>query len=311
MKTILLGSFPSALTIYKYLLENESLDAVFVLEEYCSQEVKDILSLQFKANNVSGVFTSKLQLNIALAKYLKDNKIDVVVVFGCPTLIEKESLIIPKHGFLNIHFGKLPGNRGADPLFWTIKNQEKSTAITIHKMDANFDTGPVLLEEAVSVYFGETSGMLSSKLTLQALQVLKQSLQLLGNSENYVKQVNLDLYRQKPSRDDLTINWENQTADDIESLVNACNPKYTGAITYYQGTEVNIIEVSPASNTESMQGEVPGKIIHAHPQEGLFVCCKNGELLRINIMKTDAGVLTGTKYVTIGMQMGQQFTTKA
>jgi len=306
MEAIFTGVFPDSIPIFSYLLEHVNMQAVFVLKKNTSNAV--IKTLEESKTPV--IVTSEATFNNDLSQFILKKGIEIVVVYGCPIKISTTNLKLPTYGILNIHPGKFPENRGADPVFWSIKNQEKSTALTIHKMDANFDTGPILLQQSVPVHFGETSGMLNSKLSLLAVEVLKKALGLVTDPLNYRTQDDLKKYTDKPCKKDLFIDWENQTAEEIESLVNACNPKYVGATTYYQGSEINIIEVSQVDNATPMFGKTPGEIVHANPQQGLFVCCKYGQLLRINIMKSDAGVLTGHKYARIGIQMGQRFTTR-
>ncbi len=310
MKIVFLGSFPSSFPVFSHLIKNEDVISVFVQEETCSKIQKKSLKEQFQQQNLFYSFETKDTLNSSLQLFLSENKIDVVIVNTCSVKISKEVLDLPKYGFLNIHPGKFPENRGADPIFWTLKNNEKSTAVTIHQMDANFDTGPIVLEQSTPVHFGETWGMLHSKMALLAVQAIEKALPLLNKVENYLPQSNLEAYKQKPTPKDLTINWEQMTSDEIECLVNACNPKYGGATTYYQGGEVQVLEVAPVDNPTPMFGKTPGEIIHAHPQEGIYVCCKYGQLLKITILKSDAGILTGNKYANIGMQTGHCFTTQ-
>ncbi len=307
MKILYVGSFPHAWPVYNHLCELD-LQAVFVIREYCPEDLQLSLEVSFKQNNIEGVFTTKQQFNFDLKKYLLEYPVDLCIVNGCPIKIKTEVLQLPKHGFINIHFGKLPQNRGADPVFWTIREMNKTTAVTIHKMDESFDTGAIVSEDSVEVQMGETSGMLNSKLVLQSVNTLRKALKIVQYSEKHRIQDQLHLYKSKPMKSDLTIDWEKHTAQDIEALVNASNPKYVGATTYFQGSEVKIIEVSPVDHAP-MIGEKGGKIVHTNPQEGIFVCCKYGQLLRINIMNTDAGILTGNKYASLGIRTGQLFTT--
>ena len=116
-------------------------------------------------------------------------------------------------------------------------------------------------------------------------------------------------YNKRPSDTETSINWEGQTADEIENLINACNPKYGGATTYYQGAPIKIIEVSPVDILVPLLGKTCGEIVHAHPQEGLYVCCKYGKLIKLNIINSDARILTGTKYVHLGVRQGDRLTT--
>lgn len=311
MRIVFLGAFPSSYPIFSYLLNNQKIEAVFMLETYIQQGDEEIIKKQLKAQNVNSTLflVKKPQLNHSLEHYLLEHEIDVVLVNYCAVKILPKVLKLAKYGFLNIHPGKLPENRGANPIFWTIKNKAKSTAITIHKMDANFDTGPVLVTQTLPVQLGETSGMLHSKMALLSVEVVKKALMLVSDNKNYTSQDQLELYQRKPVPHDLMIHWGNQTAEEIECLVNACNPIYTGATTYYKKAAIQLLEVAPVDHTSPMFGVAPGEVIHAHPQEGLFVCCKYGTLLKVNILKSDAGVLTGNKYVVMGMQKGHRFHT--
>lgn len=58
---------------------------------------------------------------------------------------------IPELGTLNIHKGKLPDYRGMPPAFWEIWNGADAVGVTVHRVDAGLDTGPILLEETVPI----------------------------------------------------------------------------------------------------------------------------------------------------------------
>ncbi len=76
----------------------------------------------------------------------------VFFVTACfPNLLPPEMLNIPRLGALNVHPSLLPRGRGPDPLFWTFRRGEDETGATIHLMDDHYDTGPIVLREAVVV----------------------------------------------------------------------------------------------------------------------------------------------------------------
>ena len=306
MKVILLGSFPTSNLLFESLLNNNLLQAVCFEEDYVNLEVNDTL----KNNNLPFFNINKKNINTDFKDWLQKQNTDLVIVCGFSLKIPEELLTIPSLGFYNIHFGKLPTNRGPVPLFWSLKNGETETAITIHKIDNNWDSGDIVLEQKVPIIKGETLGMLNSKMSfflkdlgLKAINLIKSNsvLQAQSEKENII-------YNKRPSSVETSIDWDTQTAEEIENLVNACNPKYGGATTYYQKAPIKIIEVSPVDNQTPLFGTPPGTIIHAHPQDGIFVCCKYGQLLRINIINSDAGILTGNKYVNLGLQQGHCFT---
>lgn len=87
---------------------------------------------------------------------------DLLIVMGYPKKIDTDNLAARKA--INIHFGPLPENRGADPLFWTLKQGKRLAYITIHELSGRLDSGAVLLEKAVEIYPGESYGLLASRL---------------------------------------------------------------------------------------------------------------------------------------------------
>jgi methionyl-tRNA formyltransferase len=81
---------------------------------------------------------------------------DVACVACFPRRIPANLLHVPKRGFLNVHPSLLPDYRGPSPIFWQLHEGESRTGITVHWMDAEFDTGPladqrlVLLPDGIS-----------------------------------------------------------------------------------------------------------------------------------------------------------------
>jgi len=309
MKIVLIGSFPVCLSVYNYLSTDNHLDAVCFQNSEVPNPKKNFWYTSIQKEGYETFVINDKNINTDFKTWLEEKAPDLVMVCGFSIKIPKEVLTLPKYGFLNVHFGKLPENRGADPLFWSIKKGKKQSVITIHQMDEEWDTGKILLEQPVPLIPGETHGMANSKMSYMLGKLTQKSLELIMNPENLKQQSNKNTkYFNKPTEKDTTIYWETQTADEIEQLVNACNPKYGGATTYYQGSPIKIVEVSPV-DSQPLLGKTSGEIVHAHPQEGLYVYCKYGKILRINTINSDAGILSGAKYVHLGVRQGHCFTT--
>ena len=75
--------------------------------------------------------------------WLAGLSIDVVCVACWDGLIPEHLLKIPRHGFLNVHPSLLPAYRGPYPIFWQYRAGESATGVTVHWMDAGFDTGDI------------------------------------------------------------------------------------------------------------------------------------------------------------------------
>jgi len=65
---------------------------------------------------------------------------------------------------VNFHPALLPKNRGANPYFWAIYNNQTITGLTIHYMNESFDCGDILLQEAVTISKNETGFTLKDKI---------------------------------------------------------------------------------------------------------------------------------------------------
>ncbi len=309
MKVILLASFPVSLSVFDQLSKNNHLHAVCFEELALHNSNQDYLNL-IQKEGIPTYIVNKENISKEFKNWLQDQSPDLVLVCGFSSKIPKELLDIPTYGFLNIHFGSLPENRGPDPLFRSIKKGLKQTAISIHQMDEGWDNGKVLINEPVPLMIGETLGMVNSKMSYMLGELTGKAIDLVQDDKNFtVQSTNDSSYNKRPTLLETSIDWKNQTSDEIESLVNACNPKYGGATTYYQGAPIKILEVSPVDPQTPLSNKAPGEIVHAHPQEGLFVSCKQGKIIRVNTISSDAGILSGTKYVQLGIQIGHCFTT--
>ena len=70
-------------------------------------------------------------------------RVDVACVACFPRRIPADLLHVPRRGFLNVHPSLLPEYRGPAPIFWQLHAGESRTGVTVHWMDAEFDTGPL------------------------------------------------------------------------------------------------------------------------------------------------------------------------
>jgi methionyl-tRNA formyltransferase len=89
----------------------------------------------------------------SLAPLLASVEPDLVVCMGFGWKIPADALAVPKHGWLNGHPSLLPLHRGPTPVAWAIRDGDDGFGISFHKMDAELDTGPILVQRPIP--FGE------------------------------------------------------------------------------------------------------------------------------------------------------------
>lgn len=53
---------------------------------------------------------------------------------------------------LNIHLSELPKYRGARGINWALKNEERFQGVTIHKLTAGLDQGPIIAQSRFTIY---------------------------------------------------------------------------------------------------------------------------------------------------------------
>ena len=90
--------------------------------------------------------------------------LDALVVAAYGLILPADALAAPKRGCLNVHASLLPRWRGAAPVERAIMAGDASTGVSIMRMDAGLDTGPVLLRREVSIDPAETGPALHEKL---------------------------------------------------------------------------------------------------------------------------------------------------
>ena len=251
----------------------------------------------------------KEEFKTNLKSWLNQAQPDLVLVFGCGYKLPSELFGIPKFGFYNIHFSLLPAYRGSSPVFWQIKKGETITGVTIHKVTDKYDSGPMLAQQQISVSQGETLGLLYGRLAIETVAVIGKAIDKLkttGDTLLLPQDEGAATYFSRPVADDLKIDWETQSATEIESTVNAANPDYGGAITLFRGQPFRILEVSQVQ-MNNPAAFAPGSIVHADVNYGVIAACKNGQFLRINIAQLAEGIFSGFKLGALGINAGERF----
>lgn len=98
----------------------------------------------------------------------------VVAAFG--KILRQNVLDLPTFGCINVHASLLPRWRGAAPIQAAILHGDPLTGVSIMKMDAGLDTGPVLSQRELTILPDETAGNLSHRLADLGAELLIETL---------------------------------------------------------------------------------------------------------------------------------------
>lgn len=210
----------------------------------------------------------------AAQKRLIDFQADVMVVVAYGLILPQIVLDAPKYGCVNIHASLLPRWRGAAPIQHAILAGDAETGVSIMRMEAGLDTGPVMRSAKIPITPADTAKTLHDSLAeLGALELLKTLGQMTQGFLPVEPQDNSKAtYAAKIDKEDAHIDWQ-QSAIVIDRQVRAYNP-WPIAFTELNQQRIRIwqTEVIKQSITKS-----PGTIIEAN-NTGIDVVTSDGVL---------------------------------
>jgi methionyl-tRNA formyltransferase len=101
---------------------------------------------------------------------------DVMVVAAYGLILPPGILALPRLGCINVHASLLPRWRGAAPIERALMAGDTATGISIMKMDAGLDTGPVLARTECPIGATDTGASLTERLADLGAQALLECL---------------------------------------------------------------------------------------------------------------------------------------
>ena len=150
---------------------------------------------------------------------------DILVVVAYGLILPRAALDLPRLGCLNIHASLLPRWRGAAPIQRAILAGDARSGVSIMRMEAGLDTGPVFLERPVDIGLRETGGSLHDRLAAEGASAILQVIdELSTDSARSTPQLEDGItYASKIDKSEALIDWS-RSAAQIDRQVRAFNP---------------------------------------------------------------------------------------
>jgi len=219
---------------------------------------------------------------------------DVMVVAAYGLILPRSVLDIPKYGCVNIHASLLPRWRGAAPIHRSIEAGDTETGVTIMQMDEGLDTGPMLLMERMPIAPDDTTGSLHDKLAdlggaliVAALHELQQGVLTATRQPEHGA-----TYAAKITKEEAMLDFA-QAAETVARKIRAFNP-FPGASAVFGGMPIKIwrAEAVPAASAN-----MPGQVLAAEAQSGLFIACGSGALHVTELQKPGGKRLPAAEFL--------------
>lgn len=280
-----------------------ALDKAGILETVCiPSKSESALKPLFQSiiPSVNIVSVDRKSLHEKLVQFPGEESKLLLITF--PWYIEEKTCTHFKGGAFNVHFSSLPKYAGKDPVFWQLIHETK-IGFTIHEVTQEIDGGAILFQKDMPIIPGEHYGLITQRLGQFVASTYTEWIDTLINSQD-LKSSELDSsYWAAPTYTDLKINWDSQTAEEVQKIVAASNPKYGGANFQLNGETMKLLEVMLVDINE-INSWKPGTVVFADNTHGLVVKCKNGTYLKMMIINSSMGYTSGVKLFQIGLRQG-------
>ncbi len=209
---------------------------------------------------------------------------DALVVVAYGLILPQQVLDLPELGCLNIHASLLPRWRGAAPIQRAVLAGDRETGITIMRMNAGLDTGPILLQETVPLTAADTAGSLHKSLAERGARLLLEALAGLESAtlQPMPQSTQGVTYAAKIEKSEAAIDWT-RSAAEIDRQVRAFN-LWPIADTQLDGEQLRIHAASVAFEGPSAGYAVPGTISVTDGGE-VIVACGTGALRLLEVQR--------------------------
>jgi len=201
--------------------------------------------------------------------------LDLLLTIGYGVLLPEKILSLPRYGFINLHFSLLPAYRGAAPAQRALQNGERTTGITVFKLDKGMDTGPIYATRSIAIDRAWRSFELLQQLAALGPLVVDETLTMISNGSEPTAQIGTASMAPKISRSEAMIDFT-KDATTISNTIRAFTYE-PGAWTSYKGQPFKIAAV----RISDKKAGVPGHIV----VDGKSVMVSTGhgsiELLRV------------------------------
>lgn len=202
------------------------------------------------------------------------------------------ALLDLRHGALNLHPSALPRWRGASPIPATILAGDRTTAVTLMRMDAGLDTGPIVAQEAVALVGDERAPLLEVRLAEIAAGLLDRSIEpWLDGELRAVPQATDGATTTRPLRRADGLLDPGRPATELERRVRAYLP-WPG--TYVELDDGRLVVIG-ARALPGEPGDVPGRL--ARVGESPALCTADGRLVLEAVTPPGRRSMTGSDWL--------------
>jgi methionyl-tRNA formyltransferase len=182
---------------------------------------------------------------------------DCVPVVAYGALVPPEALVIPRHGWVNLHFSLLPAWRGAAPVQHAVLHGDEITGACVFELERGLDTGPVYGSLTEPVGPRDTAGDLLARLSQSGAHLLLDVLDGIarGGAHAVPQPAEGVSLAPKLTTEDARVRWDDP-GFAVDRRVRACTPA-PGAWSRFRGERLRVGPVEPLADAPALP---PGQL---------------------------------------------------
>lgn len=180
------------------------------------------------------------------ADHLIAMNLDALIVAAYGQILPGRLLAAPRFGGINVHASLLPRWRGASPVAAAIMAGDAQTGVSIMRMEAGLDTGPVFASRSVPISATATTPELTAQLAVLGAEVLISVIErvAVGALEPTPQDEAAATYAPRLAREDGHLRWDVLSGEEIDRRVRALQP-WPGVSMPLQGDTVRLLRGAP------------------------------------------------------------------
>jgi methionyl-tRNA formyltransferase len=220
---------------------------------------------------------------------------DLIIVAAYGQILPQALLDIPRHGCLNVHTSLLPRWRGAAPIQWAIAEGDVETGVTIMRMEAGLDTGPIVSTVRTPISDADTGQTLHDRLARLGAALLRETIPgyVAGELVPRPQPIADITYARKITKDDGRLDWT-QPARQLWNRLRAFTP-WPGAFCLVSAEpkpkllKVHTAEITPGTGA-------PGTVLSAG-HAGLVVAAGDNALRLTEVQPEGGRRMTAAQFL--------------
>ena len=207
-------------------------------------------------------------------------------------IVPSSVLDLPPSGILNVHPSLLPSHRGASPIPAAILAGERETGVTLIRMDAGLDTGPIVAATRWPLTGDETAPELEARAAAAGAALVAATLGPWLRGEIAAREQPAEgVTLTRPLRREDGRLDPSRTAEELERQVRAFQP-WPGTFVETEAGRIKVLRaaVEPADGGPA----VPGGF---RPGPGLRLRTADGDLVLLEVQPAGGRPMTGEELV--------------